>query len=166
MERFKTLVWKDRTIINKGQGKYEYRYVQIMHKGFDLVGSSTPELMSVDTTIEDIENLYPEINFKDVKLITVEINEIGGMRLKQVKEDIDEFFDSKSDEELQAVFDKYKPPTATNRLKEYINTLSEKELQEAKEELSGDDCGHPEEDKDNGICRACEDEDTIIKMGR
>ncbi len=69
MKIFKTLVFKNQKTID-AIGKY----VRIVYK--DIGGSSIPQLMTKETTMRKIQELYPEINFNGVKLVIVKLSEI------------------------------------------------------------------------------------------
>ncbi len=69
MKHFKTVVFKD------GRTKILGNYAMI-HNG-EWGGCNIPLLMSVETTIRKLEQIYPDINFKDVKLIIVKLSEVN-----------------------------------------------------------------------------------------
>lgn len=70
--KFKTFIFKgDRTKI---LGNYAIFGVQ-GEKDNDWYGSETPRLMPMTATIETFKEMYPKADLKDIKLITVELNQ-------------------------------------------------------------------------------------------
>ncbi|KKL98664.1 hypothetical protein LCGC14_1822210 [marine sediment metagenome] len=68
MKHFKTLVWKN------DQDKIIGEYA-VMYEG-EWSGCGIPVLMTKATTIRKLEQIYPDVSFKDVKLIIVKLSEI------------------------------------------------------------------------------------------
>lgn len=67
---YKTLVFKsDRT-------KVLGRFAIPMENSSDWAGCNIPMLLTTETTIRKLENIYKNHNFKGVKLIVVKLSEI------------------------------------------------------------------------------------------
>lgn len=67
--KFKVLVSTDKDII-KYMGRYVYLSKEVV--GF----SSTPQLMQPTATFSELRKIYPNQDFNNMELITVEIKEI------------------------------------------------------------------------------------------
>ena len=73
-ETFKTLVFKsDRTKI---LGRYAILEDSATKEGLEWYGGNVPRLYPISCTIRKLEKQLPDINFKGVKLILVNISEV------------------------------------------------------------------------------------------
>jgi hypothetical protein len=66
-ELFKTLEFKD--IERETLGKYAH-FIDLGDKTYDVGGSSIPMLMTLDTTIKKLKEMYQGIEFDKLSLVT------------------------------------------------------------------------------------------------
>ena len=51
-------------------------YAAVIKGDDELYGCRTPQLMTMKATLKGLQNLYPSINFKNTKMVTVKVVEI------------------------------------------------------------------------------------------
>ena len=71
MKTFKTMVFKDKS--DKALGSYA-AFVPGMFRDFG--GTEVPELITMEATIEGLQDMYPEHDFSIIELITVSVEKI------------------------------------------------------------------------------------------